>query len=100
MLDGPYEPAIGALAWLVADCEPPPVAWHILTASIWQLPAGAAIMPICGPPPLPGVSVLLEQPAGEIAIVANITSAEMPVSFRILVVGISLPVFRLGSILM
>jgi hypothetical protein len=97
-LDGPYEPTIGVLSVVLADCaafSEPVVAWHILIASIWQLPAAAgdicilAIF-ICG-----ASAVLLEHAADQIAIAAVIVSNGSRPPFCIVVIP---PCLRLRSI--
>ena len=69
MLDGPYE-------LVVAGCDDGvvelPSAWHILTASIWQLPAGAGNNCMLEKSGVPGACVgLLEHDAMQIATAAK-----------------------------
>jgi hypothetical protein len=84
MFGGPYELGIGAVAGFDdgAAVDPPSVTWHILTASIWQLPTAAGdsrmfARSICG-----GCAGWLEHDAAQAAIATNNASAPVRASLE------------------
>ena len=74
MLGGPYELAIAGCGGADADGVAP-VAWHILTASILQLPPAAGDVCMLVRSVVGGCSCLLEHDTVHVAIATTIVSA-------------------------
>lgn len=85
MFGGPYELGIGIVAGFddgAAAVVDPSVAWHILTASIWQLPTAAGdnrmfARSICG-----AGAGWLEHDAVQAAIATNNASVPLPATLE------------------
>src|ERR1700733_5692866 len=86
MLGGPYELAIAGCGGADADGVAP-VAWHILTASILQLPAAAGAVCALVRSLVGGGSCVLEDDAGHVAIVTRTVSVPASLDMYSAIIG-------------